>query len=84
MTAAEAPVSGELDSTFEHVQVLRLEPGDTLVLKTPRALTADQADRIRQQLEARFPGYPALVISGDMDLSVIEQQAADPPCQADS
>lgn len=82
MTAVDAPVSGEL-VTFEHVQVLRLEPGDTLVLKTPRALTADQADRVRQQLEDRFPGYPALVISGDMDLSVVEQ-AADPPCQADS
>lgn len=75
-------VSGQLD-TFEHVQVLRLEPGDTLVLKVPRELTAEQADDVRQQLEARFPGYPALVMSGDMDLSVVEQQA-DPPCLTDS
>lgn len=48
------------------VSVLRLQPGDTIVMSAPDHIRLETADRIRCLVEAKFPGVQAMVLSGDM------------------
>ncbi len=45
------------------VQVLRLRPGDVVVLESPRPLSHAQAVAVREAWEQRFPHIPAAVVS---------------------
>jgi hypothetical protein len=44
------------------VSVLKLQPGDTLVLTAPGYITQEAAERIKRYTEERFPGVNAIVL----------------------
>ena len=55
----KAPV--ELD-----VSVLKVQPGDTLVMRSRVPLKREQVDRVKQVIEAMLPGVQALVLTHDV------------------
>lgn len=55
----QAPV--ELD-----VSVLKLQPGDTLVLSVPTPISQATADRLKACIEDKFPGVTGMVIDQGM------------------
>lgn len=57
MTDVNLTITGE-------VEVLRLKPGDTLVVTFARNLTADQSYQVRETLRQKFPDNQVLV-AGD-------------------
>lgn len=72
--------------TFEplpvRVEVHELRPGDRLVLRVPGVVTQETADRLRAQIEARFPGHVAVVLGDGMTLDVVrpaDQPESPPP-----
>lgn len=53
------------------LQRVRLEPGDTLVLRCPGRLSIEAAARLKERLEATFVGHQAVVLGEGMDLGVV-------------
>lgn len=49
---------------IEHMEVLRVEPGDVCVVRSDRALSGAEIDRINHEWDRAFRGYdvPALLI----------------------
>jgi hypothetical protein len=62
-------------SDIDHVEVMRLRPGDVIVATVARPITEVQAKVIAEQLRERFPGYEAVVVPGDITLSVARPEA---------
>jgi hypothetical protein len=56
------------------VERLTLEPGDTLVLKCSRLLTAAEFDAIGEQFKANLPGTKVLILEGSVDLAVLRAE----------
>jgi hypothetical protein len=75
-------VIGWLKSLFAlgAVRVVRLKPGDKIILYFPGVLTADQADRLRADW-ARFFGAstPALVLENGARLEVLRGAGGEKP-----
>jgi hypothetical protein len=59
------------------VEVVRVQPGDHLVVRCPQKLRPEQAEAIAEQLKRRFPDQQVSVLSGDMQLSVVRQTLQD-------
>jgi hypothetical protein len=66
-----------IEIVLEHLQVLRIEPGDVLVMKIPGCLSVAQHERLHAAFEEVFPGYKAIVIEDGADLGVVRQEHAD-------
>lgn len=63
----------QIVGSFE-IAALRLQPGDVLVVKTDRPVSADAAERIRKHLKSILPqGVSTLVINPDIQLSVLSR-----------
>jgi hypothetical protein len=59
--------------------VLRVEPGDVLVLRTDRVITSDMASSMRETVEGNLPpGVKVMVLSGGIEIGVLR-----PPTQED-
>lgn len=56
---------------LEHLQVLRLELGDVLVLTFPGELTFEMAAKIRERIVGEFPGHKVLIIDSGASMGVI-------------
>lgn len=48
---------------LESVKILRLKPGDIIVIETEKRITWEQAQTIRTHAESEFPGHKVLVLS---------------------
>lgn len=59
---------------LESVKMMRLQPGDTIVVESGVHLTADQAAKLRSQAEEQFPGYHVVVLTGGATLSVVHPE----------
>lgn len=62
-----------------HVDVLRIQPGDTLIASTPANLTREAAAHFARQLERYFPGHNAVVLDGGWTLGVARHASQDKP-----
>jgi hypothetical protein len=61
----------EADKTLPlEVRRVRLEPGDTLILKTGQPLPVALIEGLRATLTGAFPGHKVLVLDVGMDLEV--------------
>lgn len=49
---------------LEGVRILRLEPGDVLVLRAERRVSVAEANQLRERMESVFPGHKSLVLDG--------------------
>ena len=56
---------------LKHLVVMRLEPGDVIVVSSPRVITRQQADQMKQEVQAHIPHSEVLVIGGDIQISAI-------------
>lgn len=55
------------------ISKIKLEPGDILVLKTPRPITGDMAARLRDIFERLSPGFKTLILDQGMELAVVNE-----------
>lgn len=51
------------------IRVLRLEPGDALVVQAKRLISVEQAEHIERTIRARIPDVPVLIFPPDLELS---------------
>ena len=65
-----------LERAFEHVQVLRLEPGDVIVLELDRHPSAVEAEAIRNQAEAIWPNHRVVVLEKGTRLKVARETSS--------
>lgn len=68
----------DLDGLEVDVRRLRCQPGDTVVLRTPRPLSAETTGRLREQVLYALPddhGCRVLVLDAGLDLDVIGKDA---------
>jgi hypothetical protein len=61
----------EFAEAVELIRV-RLKPGDTVVVRVPGTLSAEQSQMIREQVRGVFEGYPVLVLSRGMSIEAVE------------
>lgn len=57
------------------VRILRLEPGDVLVLQCEKFLDREEASYITEQVAAYFPGHEAIVLDGGVTLDIARKEA---------
>jgi hypothetical protein len=62
-----------VEKTFEHVQVLRLEPDDVIVLQMDRYPSAAEAESIRAQAETIWPGRRVVVLDKGTTLKIARE-----------
>jgi len=75
---AEALADFEADKALPlEVRRLRLEPGDTLVLRTPQPLSVWVTERLATALAARFVDTPIVVLEAGLDLEVVSKESTD-------
>lgn len=56
------------------IEVLRLEPGDILIVTPDHELTKEQADYVQSRFAGKLPGHEVLVVSDSIKLSVIRPE----------
>lgn len=66
--AAVKIVTGDLEFKIAR---LDLRPGDIVVLKSPKAISKQQADGMRQIIPEALGGHKALILDNGMDIAVL-------------
>ena len=60
---------------ISEVKVMHLQPGDTLVVRSGRALSLEQAEKVHQHLKPLVPeGVKVLVLDANIDLEVLRNE----------
>ncbi len=60
------------------ISVARVQPGDTIVIKSDRILSAETMERMKQHMQRIWPDSKVAVLAADLDLSIVrEEKAAD-------
>jgi len=68
--AASNPTANHL-AAVEHVEVLRIRPGDTLIVRIPHRISRDVADAIKANVASQLPfAVPILVLADNITLSI--------------
>lgn len=65
---------GELEIVLKHLSVVRLEPGDTLVFRSPHALSWEKIRRFQESVGPVFPNHLAIVLDQGMELSIVRKE----------
>jgi hypothetical protein len=52
----------------KRLEVVELRPGDTVIATLPDDTTHERAEKIRQQLQTRFPGHQIIIKPRSIDL----------------
>lgn len=58
---------------FESVKLLRLQPGDVVVLRLSGEPSEQDIADITERLKSTFPGHQAVVLSDDAELQVFRK-----------
>ncbi len=61
----------ELPDGIKSVQVLRLEPGDILVLRCAHKMSQHELMGVSEQLGTMFPGVQCAILDPDMKFQVV-------------
>lgn len=56
------------------LQVLRLRPGDEIVLTCPTSMTMEQVEELRARAELAWPGHRVIVLTSGVYLQAIRPQ----------
>lgn len=60
---------------ISEIKVMHLQPGDTLVVRTGRALSLEQVEKIHQHLKPMVPeGVKVVVLDANIDLEVLRNE----------
>lgn len=60
----------------EEVRVVRLQPGDVIVLVTSKRLSLDAAEHMREHAQAFFDGHQVVVLEDGLTLEVLREDGA--------
>ncbi len=60
------------DVEVESVSVLQVNPGDTLIVRIPRAGSLDQINILKRTLQERFPEQRCLILSDGASIEVLK------------
>jgi hypothetical protein len=63
------------EELIEHGQLLRIQPGDRLIIKFDRYLTDADVAEARRRIDPRLGDIPYLVIGRGIDVSVLRQES---------
>lgn len=55
------------------IEVLRLQPGDTLIVHVDRDITRAEADQLVTKIKQKVPGYDVLALARPLTLGVVRQ-----------
>lgn len=58
---------------LEHAKALRIEPGDTVVIRLALAVSELEARNIKLTAEQAFPGHKVVVLAHGMELGVLRK-----------
>jgi Rad3-related DNA helicase len=61
------------DLSLESVRVMRLQPGDTIVIKSAYRISQEVAEHLKRELETRYSGYRVLVLDQGIDIEVVRK-----------
>jgi hypothetical protein len=64
-------VSEEL---IEHGQLLRIQPGDRLIIKFDRRLTDEDVAEIHRRIDPKLGDIPYLIIGRGIDVTVLRNE----------
>ncbi len=70
----EIPVDG-VPSVFDSVAVVRVQPGDVILFRSPDRLSGETRARIAKMMEAIFPANEIIVLEAEMDIAVLRPGA---------
>ena len=62
------------ENELPHVEVVRLRPGDTLVLHTEGGLSDQEFDEIVTHVKDKFPDNELMIVEGGMRLAVLRRE----------
>jgi hypothetical protein len=60
---------------IEAMQVLTLEPGDTLVIKTKLVLQRSHHEAVQQYIKELVGDVPVLILDNGMDIGILRRAA---------
>lgn len=61
----------EVEIKISDLSRVALEPGDVLVLRTPFSVDKATQAEIRADLDEYFPGHKVIIISNNVEMSVV-------------
>lgn len=62
------------DLEFEEVRILRLQPGDEIIVRVARQRAEpENLEQVRRLAEERWPNNRVTVLSGDVDIEIVRQ-----------
>lgn len=64
-----------MDDEFPEARILRLQPGDVLLLTASRPLCDDEIEAIRDQMAAWFDDVPVCLLHGGVSLAVARRES---------
>lgn len=56
-------------------KILRLQEGDALLFQAPKHLSDHEAETLVEQVQRVFPGHRALIVDGDIKVTVARIEA---------
>jgi hypothetical protein len=59
------------EAEYESVRILRLQPGDVIVVRIADRIDKPAAEAIRDDLKPKFPDHEVLVLGPDADLEIV-------------
>lgn len=59
------------EKLLESATILRLEPGDILVIKSDRRVSRALLERLQGRMQERFPEHKVLVLEAGLSLEVV-------------
>lgn len=61
----------EIEIKLPNLSRVALEPGDTLLVRSPHMIDSATADAWKAKLGEYFPGHQVVVLGGGLELSVV-------------
>lgn len=62
---------------YESVRILRLQPGDTIVVRLAYEPSRPVIHAVKAQLEPKFPGHEILVLGPNEDIEIVRTDQPD-------
>ncbi len=64
----------KVPAQFPEVRILRLEPGDVLLITVPGRLSDAEFTALSSRMKAQFPDHPMGVLEGGATLDIVRQE----------
>jgi hypothetical protein len=62
---------------FRRVEILRLRPGDAIVLSFKERLSSTEVDKIHQKVQRTFPGHALILLDNGAFLRAVRRSQVD-------